>query len=499
MATGNSPWDKYTLLSLDGGGIRGFASMLLLEKLMDHVRTVEQDPEFLNELREMNPTVNVEVAPSSFHPHGCPIQNHNYAGNLFLPCHYFDCIIGTSTGGLIATMLGRLRMTVTLVKEQYEQLGDEIFGSPRWFHYHMAPLPFPRNKFDYQNLEKVVRRIVGKFDSRPNSRHGFPNPAFCKTDDDLCKTIVTAYGTVRNPDTGALLEDGTYFFQTYDTTRRALPEEVVSEGNAPGATIPEGTPNPGFSYPGPIWEVARASTAALTYFDPCDITAFNGNVWRFHDAGMLEANNPTQDGFAELQSWGPHHNYDAFDAVVSIGTGSYPVHRTVAKRAGGIKEIINIIYYSGFAVRGNAEVVHKKVNQRLSDLEQRIYWRFNDINAEWEGIPLDAWENDFSNGVKVNGGKTLGKMRRLINAYLGGDGVQGELRECAKRLVKHRRLRHAADYNRWERFALATVYKCDRCFRKFATKDELVLHFQAKQIPVPDNMDPYRHCWNYTF
>jgi hypothetical protein len=31
-----------------------------------------------------------------------------------LPCHYFDFMYGTSTGGLIATtMLGRLRMTTT--------------------------------------------------------------------------------------------------------------------------------------------------------------------------------------------------------------------------------------------------------------------------------------------------------------------------------------------------------------------------------------------------
>jgi patatin-like phospholipase/acyl hydrolase len=31
-----------------------------------------------------------------------------------LPCTYFDLICGTSTGGLIALMLGRLRMVITI-------------------------------------------------------------------------------------------------------------------------------------------------------------------------------------------------------------------------------------------------------------------------------------------------------------------------------------------------------------------------------------------------
>ncbi len=46
----------------------------------------------------------------------------------YRPCHYFDYIAGTSTGGLIAIMLGRLRMDVDLALENYKDLCCNIFG-----------------------------------------------------------------------------------------------------------------------------------------------------------------------------------------------------------------------------------------------------------------------------------------------------------------------------------------------------------------------------------
>lgn len=67
------------ILSLDGGGIRGFASLLILKDIMRG------------------------IARRSDQPNRTP-----------LPCEYFDLICGTSTGGLIAIMLGRLRMVPSI-------------------------------------------------------------------------------------------------------------------------------------------------------------------------------------------------------------------------------------------------------------------------------------------------------------------------------------------------------------------------------------------------
>ena len=64
------------ILSLDGGGVRGLSSLLILRNIME-------------EIARRNGTVEAR------------------------PCEYFDLIGGTGTGGMIAIMLGRLRMVRT--------------------------------------------------------------------------------------------------------------------------------------------------------------------------------------------------------------------------------------------------------------------------------------------------------------------------------------------------------------------------------------------------
>ena len=70
------------ILSLDGGGVRGISSLYILKELMRQIA---------REYVADNPGV-PDISP--------------------LPCQYFDLICGTSTGGLIALMLGRLRMVI---------------------------------------------------------------------------------------------------------------------------------------------------------------------------------------------------------------------------------------------------------------------------------------------------------------------------------------------------------------------------------------------------
>lgn len=75
------------ILSLDGGGVRGLSSLLILREIMEEIGRGPGNPD--------NP----------------------------LPCHYFDLMGGTSTGGLIAIMLGRLRMVFSFHAEVPDRLG----------------------------------------------------------------------------------------------------------------------------------------------------------------------------------------------------------------------------------------------------------------------------------------------------------------------------------------------------------------------------------------
>jgi patatin-like phospholipase/acyl hydrolase len=84
--------ESLRVLCLDGGGIKGYTSLLILKRIF---RTMVAEGQ-LDEIPK--------------------------------PCDVFDLIVGTSTGGLIAVMLGRLHMTIDECIAKYEQLGQEVFG-----------------------------------------------------------------------------------------------------------------------------------------------------------------------------------------------------------------------------------------------------------------------------------------------------------------------------------------------------------------------------------
>lgn len=113
------------ILSLDGGGVRGYSMFLILQELMH--RTF------------------VEV-------HGKAPRR----SEIPKPCDHFDLIVGTGTGGLIAIMLGRLRLDIETCKELYVRMTRMVFETDKT----IAGIPYRSTLFKATKLEDAIKECV---------------------------------------------------------------------------------------------------------------------------------------------------------------------------------------------------------------------------------------------------------------------------------------------------------------------------------------------------
>jgi hypothetical protein len=125
------------IYSIDGGGIRGYSSLLIIQRLMHEIAKAERQIQ-----KEEGPVEGGE--------------QREFNEDELLPCHYFDYMYGTSTGGLISVMLARLRMSVPQCLELYRRVGHELFGHRR------SVLPLA-TKYHHKPLETAVQDIVKQY------------------------------------------------------------------------------------------------------------------------------------------------------------------------------------------------------------------------------------------------------------------------------------------------------------------------------------------------
>ena len=76
------------------------------------------------------------------------------------PCDYFDLIAGVGTGGLIAIMLGRLRMNTKDCMRVYVQMTRKVFETDKT----IAGIPYRSTLFKASMLEDAIRACVRSFE-----------------------------------------------------------------------------------------------------------------------------------------------------------------------------------------------------------------------------------------------------------------------------------------------------------------------------------------------
>jgi predicted acylesterase/phospholipase RssA len=227
------PRHQYSLLAIDGGGIRGVIPARVLQEI---------------ETRLSRPV-----------------------------CELFDMIAGTSTGGIIA-------LGVTLPKPDGKTPANRAADLLELYVDHGSQL-FPDSillKIRTLGGLADVRYQTAPLENLLQSRFGDANLS-----DALTELTVPSYD---------LSKPGPFFFK-----RRYTEQDAAFDVK--------------------MWQVARATSAAPTYFEPMPIGAFkNEGEHALVDGGVF-ANNPAVAAYADaVELWGQ----DAEIFVVSLGTGEPP-------------------------------------------------------------------------------------------------------------------------------------------------------------------------------
>ncbi|KDQ50311.1 hypothetical protein JAAARDRAFT_200086 [Jaapia argillacea MUCL 33604] len=208
------PSSGLRLLSLDGGGIRGLSELVILGEIMAGI----QENDYLAE-----------------------------PGKVPYPCQYFDLIGGTSTGGLIALLLGRLRLSVEDATRLYAEMVRQVFSEQKF--------RCQEGKFKATKLEEALKHIVMSSTGDPHAPMLDPGP-------EACKTFVCAAAA------NNISSATPHLFRTYTVSHNATDDCC-------------------------IWEAARATSASPTFFKKMLVGRPNMQE-AFVDAGSIGCNNPIQ-------------------------------------------------------------------------------------------------------------------------------------------------------------------------------------------------------------
>lgn len=307
-----------------------------------------------------------------------------------------------------------------------------------------------------------------------------------------------------------------YIFRTYKNLHTSQGEEKLLDRN------------PGLAHDIPIWQVARATSAAPTYFEPQKI-----GDREYLDGGM-GANNPCEELYGEVRRMNNGSN-KCVRIILSIGTGKN--NKAARFNSKGRSRYWN---YMNWAKKWatDAQGPHERMLRMQRERKEFPYFRFN-VEQGLDEMKLDEWR--VRGGLRTTVGKVVGSLRLLnksrrhtnncnnaqsdkasaaeknlclldapksllespipawfqpknmtldsirtqTNSYLAQADVKKWLQECAKVLVEIRRNRAKVDPQKWEKACFGAWYQCQveqcqRAEKEYSRREALMSHLKDK-------------------
>ncbi|KAL2817582.1 acyl transferase/acyl hydrolase/lysophospholipase [Aspergillus granulosus] len=332
---------EINILALDGGGVRALSTLYILKNIMEAID------------RENPPK----------------------------PCDFFDMIGGTGSGGLLAIMLGRLKMDIEQCITGYTRLCKHVFGR--------------KKRLSLTGMGSMTKR-------KSKAKHDGQRVVFA------LKSILRELG---HEDREMLLQDVDLSCRVFVCVTDASTHKLVPLSSYPSKYCPTE-----LYKSTKVWEAAAATFANPSHFDPIIL---GPSRRRFID-GSAQANNPIREAWIEAKNvWRLNSLESQLRCLVSIGTGLPTIKR--AKHNGGV---------FGFAAAKSAgssvvdpEIETNKFIQEHSELDDdgRLY-RFDVPNGLAE-IELDS----------------IAELETIVDAtqdYLSKELIYKQVRRCGKALAR---------------------------------------------------------------
>ncbi|KAK4151190.1 hypothetical protein C8A00DRAFT_17376 [Chaetomidium leptoderma] len=332
--------EAVNLLSLDGGGVRGVSSLVILHEIMTKIKD----------------TYGLDEIPK--------------------PCEFFHMIAGTSTGGLMAIMLGRLRMSTEEALQEYDNCSAKIFASKNKKTWSIS------ERFQATALQEAVEGIV-KQRGRGERMRDPENPPKGKV--VVCVMPSNCIGK---------------------------PRLVRSFSGDPGD-------DDQWDKDIAIWEAARATTAASSFFKPQKLGS--GATAQTYIDAAIGVNNPVVSLLDEaVKEFGSGRR---LGCVVSIGTGTRDIQ--LGRALSGIRNFVQGPRFYIHLIKTlkstatDAEDAHRQLQSRLLPFPGS-YYRFNVPEAA-EAVGLHHY-------------KKMPVLKSLTAEYLGREEIATQVRKIAEGL-----------------------------------------------------------------